>query len=114
MRTPEIKLIILLSYHVILTLIIILTFCAAYFEIYTIDLELIKFIACEREGVQSGGEICDRSNIDKNAFPGLLTLTIAAISVLPIMNLTYAINVQETKELWAKLRKLCKTTKYSK
>ena len=76
-----------------------------YFELFTYNLERIKLLACEREGVQSGGEACNRSNIDKTAHPGLFTSTIAAISVLPIVNLTYAINVQELKTLWARLRR---------
>ena len=59
---------------------------------------IAKHFICERNGVVDPGRSCDRSHVEGLGNPAWTTMSYILLGIFPIVNLIYAVNVQELRE----------------
>ena len=59
---------------------------------------------CEQEG-RNRSNPCSRSDIEDLGNPSVKTLSFILLALLPVVNLLYAVSIQDLKEFWKKWRK---------
>ena len=109
--TAEKKLLILLCYYV--------AWAAVIITLLTLNIRMgshitnnsQRFLFCEL-GSQNSSNLCKISDHDSigSMFVFLNVLALFLFSLFPYVNLVYAVNIQELKELWKKLKQsmVCK------
>ena len=72
--------------------------------------DVVSYFLCESSGIRPG-ETCNRSKIN-SAIPIqlLFDLAFVLLALLPVVNLTYAVNIYELKQRWKGRRRTHKTS----
>ena len=60
-----------------------------------------RYFFCEHGG-HNPSKPCIRSDFEKLAYPSVSTLSFICLALYPVVNLLYAVNIQELKDLWGK------------
>ena len=101
--TPEKKILISLCYYVVTNVFSQVSFTLATRNSEAFADQLLKYFICEQAGHDPSAP-CDRSNFEQLAYPGVTSVAYALLSLIPVVNLTYAVNVAELR---AKCGKWC-------
>lgn len=105
--TAERKLLIVFCYYVLLAAIALTTFTLSIKDTSEITEHLINYFSCERDGHNSSNP-CSRSELEALNNPTLTTLSYVLLGLFPVVNLVYAVNIDELKVYLQCLRKKSK------
>ena len=101
--TPERKILVSLSYYVLLVIFSLTSFTFAARNVGAFGTQLISYFSCETNG-HNPEMPCDRDLFRQFSEPGLATVASALLALFPILNLVYALNIEELKEKWWRCR----------
>lgn len=103
---PERKLLIALSYYVILTAFVLTSFTLSVRNIEPFAAELLRHFTCEQRGQNPENPmLCDRQRFRRLAYPEVTAAAFVLLGLFPVVNLVYVLNVKELKEKWKACRK---------
>ena len=109
-NTPDRKILIILCYYVISTVLSLTSFTLDMRNSKPFAEQLRSYLVCEAAGHDPSAP-CDQSGFEQLAYPGVFIVAYALLSLFPAVNLVYAVNVAELR---AKCRKWCGGLKLAK
>lgn len=93
----ERKLLIVFCYYVVLAVISLTSFTMSTRDASAIATHTLEYFLCEQGG-HNPETPCSRAAIDEMTDPVISTMSYILLGLFPIVNLVYALNVQELKE----------------
>ena len=99
--TAEKKLLIVFCYYVVLTVFALTAFTMFTRNAPRLVSSIQRYFICERRGHDPNNP-CSRSGIADGNNHFMDTLSFLLVAFFPVVNLVYAVNVRELKELWMK------------
>ena len=100
--TAEKKLLVVFSYYVVLASVALTAFTLSIRNSSNFITSIQQYFLCEQGGHDSSSP-CSRDYISQS-FPSLTTLSYILLGLFPVVNLIYAMNLKELKEMAQKLR----------
>lgn len=97
--TAERKLLIVFIYYVLLAAIALTTFTISTRDSGVLAEKVFSYFKCEQNGHNSSSP-CSRSEFGATKSAGLTTVSYILLGLFPVVNLIYAVNIQELKERW--------------
>ena len=94
--TAERKVLIVFCYYVILAVVALTTFTISTRNGDLTARRIFEYFTCEQNG-HDPDEPCSRSNFEELTNPAWTTLSYMLLGMFPIVNLIYAVNVEELK-----------------
>ena len=96
---PERKILILLCYYVLMTLVALSAFTIATRNAGPFSTQLQGHFACEQFGQNPENPVpCDRNDFRELAYPEATAVAYVLLGLLPTVNLVYVFNVKELRE----------------
>ena len=93
----EIKVLIILGYFIIFGVSALTTFGVTLRNGQNFRNELVTYFLCESTGT-SGDKVCSRMGIEQFSTPIPIALTLLLFGLYPVVNLVYAVQIQELKQ----------------
>ena len=100
MGPAEKKILIIFCYYVLLSVIAIIAFTLATRNVERFSSEIAKYFVCETDGHDSS-QPCNRDIFENLTFPGITTISYVLLGISPAVNLLFAANIQEIKEIFS-------------
>ena len=110
--TAERKILIIFCYYVILGVIVLITFSFATRNDGRLLEELTGYFTCELPGIDPQNP-CDRSRYQSLLNPELNCFSYVLLGIFPVVNLIFAVNVEEIKQ-WCACARQFRTISTSK
>ena len=88
-------------YYVVLAVLALTAFTLGTRHAPTFVKNVQRYFFCEQRG-HNPSMPCNRMDFEKHTFPFVTTLSYISLALFPVVNLLYAVNIQELKELWGK------------
>ncbi len=109
MGTAEKKIFIIFCYYIVLGIIALSTFTEAVRNDDETAEEYRKYFRCESAGIDPNDpDECDRSGFENNDTLFLTAATYVLVGIFPAVNLIFAVNNRELKQVFTKgLKRLC-------
>lgn len=95
--TAERKVLIVFCYYMVLAVVALTTFTISTRNDEVAIRIIAKHFICEQSGFDPEGS-CDRSRVEEQGNPVWTTMSYILLGIFPIVNLIYAVNIQELKE----------------
>ena len=89
--------IIILGYFIIFGVSALTTFGVTLWNGQNFRKELVSYFLCESTGT-NGDKVCSRMGIEQFSTPILIALTLLLFGLYPLVNLVYAVQIQELKQ----------------
>ena len=103
-RTAETKVLLLLCYYIIISLVYLIATCLLYWQLDIYIEMLFAYLSCEAKGATPNEEPCRKNALQSNPFIALYTVDFALLALFPVVSVTYATNLREMKNAWRILR----------
>ena len=100
--TAEKKLLIVFCYYVVLAAVALTGFTLSTRNNSQFIMDIQKYFLCEQSGCNSNRPC--RINYNRYSYPSMTLLGYVLLGLFPVVNLIYAINLTELKEIVQKLR----------
>ena len=97
LSSAQSKLLFVLCYYVIITLVSLTGLTIASREGPAFAKELIRYFGCELRGYNPSHP-CDRSQLDKRQHPGLVSISFIFVGLYPLVNFFFTTNLTEVKD----------------
>ena len=104
------KLLIIFSYYVVLAVVALTVLTMASRNSSQLVKSILRYFFCEQGG-HNPSSPCSRSDIEHLGHPSIEALSYILLALLPVVNLLYAVNIAELKELWIE-RNACRKKSY--
>ena len=95
-NTPDRKILIILCYYVISTVLSLTSFTLDMRNSKPFTEQLRSYFVCEAAGHDPSAP-CDQSGFEQLAYPGVFIVAYALLSLFPAVNLVYAVDVAELR-----------------
>ena len=97
LSSAQSKLLFVLCYYVIITLVSLTGLTIASREGPAFAKEVVRYFTCELRGYNPSHP-CDRSQLDKRHHPGLVSISFIFVGLYPLVNFFFTTNLTEVKD----------------
>ena len=101
------KLLIIFSYYVVLAVVGLSVFTIGTTGSSRLVKGILRYFFCEQGG-HNPSSPCSRSDVENMSLVSMQALSHILLAFLPVVNLLYAVNIAELKELWIERREYLK------
>ena len=106
------KLLIIFSYYVVLSVVGLSVFTIGTRGSSRLMKGLLRYFFCEQGG-HNPSSPCSRSDIENMSYLSMDALSHVLLAFLSVVNLLYAVNIAELKELWIERSEYLKKSYYT-
>ncbi len=105
--TAERKVLIVFCYYIVLAVVALTTFTLTTRNDEVTVKRIFLYFVCEQKG-HNPDDPCSRSDFEELTYPAWTTMSYILLGMFPIVNLIYAVNIQELKDFCQCGTRLCK------
>ncbi len=110
---PEIKLLIVCAYYIVLVAVALSSLTISTRNIETLQEALVKYFSCEQDGLDQNNP-CSQNDIEKLLHPYLRAFSYVFLGLFPVFNMIYIVNVQEMRNTIKKWQRKTKFQDFPK
>ncbi len=104
---PEMKLLIVCGYYIILVAMALSSLTLTTRNFHTLREALLRYFSCEQDGHDPNNP-CSREDLEKILHPYPTAFSFVFIGLCPVFNMIYIVNIQEVKSTVKKWRRTMK------